>query len=281
MGKVIDGKQISADIKIEIKGKIKKMIEDGERVPGLAVIIVGDNPASKVYIRSKVKTCENLGIYSEKIVFDKNISEEELLKKIEELNKDEKIDGILVQVPLPDQIDEYKVTEAISPKKDVDGFHTENLGKLLVGKDTFRSCTPAGIVELLKKSSIDIKGKDVVIIGRSNIVGKPLALMLTNESATVTLCHSKTKKLKEKTINSDIVIIAVGIENFLTEDMVKKGSIVIDAGINRNSQGQLCGDVDYENVSKKTSFITPVPGGVGPMTIAMLMKNTLKSRNNN
>ena len=281
MGKVIDGKQISADIKIEIKGKIKKMIEDGERVPGLAVIIVGDNPASKVYIRSKVKTCENLGIYSEKIVFDKNISEEELLKKIEELNKDEKIDGILVQVPLPDQIDEYKVTEAISPKKDVDGFHTENLGKLLVGKDTFRSCTPAGIVELLKKSSIDIKGKDVVIIGRSNIVGKPLALMLTNESATVTLCHSKTKKLKEKTINSDIVIIAVGIENFLTEDMVKKGSIVIDAGINRNSQGKLCGDVDYENVSKKTSFITPVPGGVGPMTIAMLMKNTLKSRNNN
>jgi len=281
MGKIIDGKKISSEIKAEIKQEIDKMTEKGERIPGLAVIIVGNSPASKVYVKSKVKTCATIGIYSEEIVLDEKTSEEELLNKIENLNKDKNIDGILVQLPLPSHIDEYKVTQVISPTKDVDGFHAENLGKLLIGKDTFKSCTPYGVVELLKRTNIEISGKDIVIVGRSNMVGKPLSFMLTNENATVTLCHSKTKNLKEKTLVADIIIVGVGKEKFLKEDMVKNGSVVIDVGINRNSHGKLCGDVDYENVAKKTSFITPVPGGVGPMTIAMLMKNTLKSRNNN
>jgi methylenetetrahydrofolate dehydrogenase (NADP+) / methenyltetrahydrofolate cyclohydrolase len=229
-------------------------------------------------VNSKVKTCSALGIYSEKYNLDSELTEAELLKLIEELNNKEEIDGILVQLPLPKHIDEDKVIEAIKPNKDVDGFHPKNLGKLVIGKSGFKSCTPYGIMELLKRYKIDLNGKDVVIIGRSNIVGKPLSIMLTNENATVTLCHSRTKNLSEKTLNADIVVVAIGREKFLTEDMVKDGSVVIDVGINRNSLGKLCGDVDFENVSKKTSLITPVPGGVGPMTIAMLMKNTVKSR---
>ena len=275
---IIDGKKISADIKEEIRLEVEKLVEGGKRAPGLAVIIVGENAASKVYVNSKVKTCSALGIYSEKYNLDTSVAEVKLLKLIEELNNKEEIDGILVQLPLPKHIDEDKVIEAIKPNKDVDGFHPKNLGKLVIGKSGFKSCTPYGIMELLKRYKIDLNGKDVVIIGRSNIVGKPLSIMLTNENATVTLCHSRTKNLSEKTLNADIVVVAIGKEKFLTEDMVKDGSVVIDVGINRNSLGKLCGDVDFENVSKKTSLITPVPGGVGPMTIAMLMKNTVKSR---
>lgn len=278
MTKIIDGKKISADIKEEIKIEVERITENGQRAPGLAVVIVGENPASKVYVNSKVKTCGALGIYSEKYNLESEVTEAELLKLIEELNNKEEIDGILVQLPLPKHIDEDKIIEAIKPNKDVDGFHPINLGKLVIGKNGFKSCTPYGIMELLKRYELDLNGKDVVIVGRSNIVGKPLAVMLTNENATVTLCHSKTKNLAEKTLNADIVIVAIGREKFLTEDMVKEGSIVIDVGINRNKLGKLCGDVDFENVSKKTSLITPVPGGVGPMTIAMLMKNTVKSR---
>ncbi|UUV18545.1 bifunctional methylenetetrahydrofolate dehydrogenase/methenyltetrahydrofolate cyclohydrolase FolD [Fusobacteria bacterium ZRK30] len=278
MTKIIDGKKISADIKEEIKIEVERITENSQRAPGLAVVIVGENPASKVYVNSKVKTCSALGIYSEKYNLDSQTTEAELLKLIEELNNKEGIDGILVQLPLPKHIDEDKIIEAIKPNKDVDGFHPINLGKLVIGKNGFKSCTPYGIMELLKRYELDLNGKDVVIVGRSNIVGKPLAIMLTNENATVTLCHSKTKNLAEKTLNADIVIVAIGREKFLTEDMVKEGSIVIDVGINRNKLGKLCGDVDFENVSKKTSLITPVPGGVGPMTIAMLMKNTVKSR---
>jgi len=278
MIKIIDGKKISLDIKEEIRIQVEKIVEDGNRAPGLAVIIAGENPASKVYVNSKVKTCSALGIYSEKYILDSKITEIELLKLIEKLNNKKEIDGILVQLPLPKHIDEDKIIEAIKPNKDVDGFHPINLGKLVIGKDGFKSCTPYGIMELLKRYEIDLNGKDIVVVGRSNIVGKPLAIMLTNENATVTLCHSKTKKLSKKTLNADIVIVAIGREKFLTEEMVKEGSIIIDVGINRNKLGKLCGDVDFENVSKKTSLITPVPGGVGPMTIAMLMKNTVKSR---
>lgn len=278
MTKIIDGKKISTEIKEEIKVEIDKLIEDEKRGPGLAVVIVGENPASKVYVNSKVKTCNALGIYSERYSLDLETTEVDLLKLIEELNDKEEIDGILVQLPLPKHIDENKVIEAIKPSKDVDGFHPINVGKLVTGKSEFESCTPYGIMELLKRYKVDLPGKDIVIIGRSNIVGKPLALMLTNESATVTLCHSKTKKISQKTLNADIIIVAIGIEKFLTEDMVKDGAIVIDVGINRNKLGKICGDVDFESVSKKTSLITPVPGGVGPMTIAMLMKNTVKSR---
>lgn len=278
MTKIIDGKRISADIKEEIKIEIEKLSKNDKGVPGLAVIIAGEDPASKVYVNSKVKTCSALGLYSEKYILNSEITEVDLLKLIEELNNKDEIDGILVQLPLPKHIDEDKIIEAIKPSKDVDGFHPINLGKLLLGKDGFKSCTPYGIIELLKRYEINIIGKNIVIVGRSNIVGKPLALMLTNESATVTLCHSKTKNLSQKTLNADIVIMAIGREKFLTEDMVKEGSIVIDVGINRDNLGKLCGDVDFENVSKKTSLITPVPGGVGPMTIAMLMKNTVKSR---
>lgn len=278
MTKIIDGKKISADIKKEIRVEVERITEGGRRAPGLAVVIVGENPASKVYVNSKVKTCGALGIYSEKYNLASEVTEAELLKLIEELNNKEEIDGILVQLPLPKHIDEDKIIEAIKPEKDVDGFHPINLGKLVIGKNGFKSCTPYGIMELLKRYELDLNGKDVVIVGRSNIVGKPLAVMLTNENATVTLCHSRTKNLSEKTLNADIVIVAIGREKFLTEEMVKDGSIVIDVGINRNKLGKLCGDVDFENVSKKASLITPVPGGVGPMTIAMLMKNTVKSR---
>jgi len=278
MTKIIDGKKVSTEIKEELKKDIDRLKKDGSRVPGLAVVIVGENPASKVYVNSKVKSCEYLGIYSEKYSLDSEISEEELLNLIEKLNKKDEIDGILVQLPLPKHIDDDKVIESIAPEKDVDGFHPINLGKLVTGKAKFKSCTPYGIMELLKRYEVNLSGKDVVIIGRSNIVGKPLSIMMTNESATVTLCHSKTKNLIEKTQNADIIVVAIGVEKFLTKDMVKNGSIVIDVGINRTSTGKLCGDVDFENVSEKTSLITPVPGGVGPMTIAMLMKNTVKSR---
>ncbi len=274
---LIDGKKISNEIKEEIKQEIEVIKKVDGKVPGLAVVLVGENPASKVYVGSKEKTCNALGMHSEKYVLPETTSEKELLELIETLNNKDEINGILVQLPLPKHIDEKKVIHAITPEKDVDGFHPENVGKLLIGDDTFKSCTPYGVVELLKRTGVELSGKDIVIVGRSNIVGKPLAALLINESATVTVCHSRTKELKEVIKRAEIVVVAVGRERFLKEDMVKEGAIVIDVGINRDSDGKLCGDVDFENVSKKTSYITPVPGGVGPMTIAMLMKNTLKA----
>lgn len=275
---LIDGKETSSLIKEEIKKEVEELKLVYKRVPGLAVIIVGDDPASKVYVNSKVKTCEQLGIYSEKYIFSDDISQENLLELIQKLNTDKNINGILVQLPLPKHIDSKLIIDAIIPSKDVDGFSAENIGKVLIGEnDTFKSCTPYGVIELLKRYNLPILGQDIVIVGRSNIVGKPLAAMLINESATVTVCHSKTKNLKEKIRNADVVIAALGIPNFITKDMVKENAIVIDVGINRLENGKLCGDVDFENVSKIASYITPVPGGVGPMTIAMLMKNTLLS----
>lgn len=275
---LIDGKEISNLIKEEIKQEIQELKLEYERVPGLAVVIVGDDPASKVYVNSKVKTCEQLGIYSEKYIFSNDISQDSLLELIQKLNTDININGVLVQLPLPKHIDAKLVIDAIIPSKDVDGFNAENIGKVLIGEsNTFKSCTPYGVIELLKRYNLPIIGQDVVIVGRSNIVGKPLAAMFINESATVTVCHSKTKNLKEKVKNADIVVAALGIPNFVTMDMVKEDAIVIDVGINRLENGKLCGDVDFENVSKIASYITPVPGGVGPMTIAMLMKNTLVS----
>ena len=275
---LIDGKKTSNIIKEEVGNEIKELKEKYGKVPGLAVVIVGEDPASKVYVGSKVKACETLGLYSEKYTLSEDVSEKELLDLVRKLNTDEKIHGILVQLPLPKHIDSKLVIDSISPSKDVDGFSAENIGKVLIGDpDTFKSCTPYGVVELLKRYNIEISGQDVVIVGRSNIVGKPLAAMLINESATVTVCHSRTKNLKEKVKSADIVIAAVGIAKFVTEDMVKEGAVVIDVGINRLENGKLCGDVDFETVSPKASYITPVPGGVGPMTIAMLMKNTLIS----
>lgn len=275
---LIDGKMTSNIIKEEVGNEIKVLKEKYGKVPGLAVVIVGEDPASKVYVGSKVKACEKLGIYSEKYTLSEEVSEKELLDLVEKLNADEKIHGILVQLPLPKHIDSKLVIDSISPSKDVDGFSAENIGKVLIGDpDTFKSCTPYGVVELLKRYNIEISGKDVVIVGRSNIVGKPMAAMLINESATVTVCHSRTKNIKEKVKNADIIIAAVGVAKFVTEDMVKEGAVVIDVGMNRLENGKLCGDVDFETVSQKASYITPVPGGVGPMTIAMLMKNTLLS----
>lgn len=275
---IIDGKQTSNIIKEEVKNEVAKLKEEYGRVPGLAVVIVGNDEASKVYVGSKVRTCEALGIYSEKYTLPEETTQEELLTLVEKLNNDDKINGILVQLPLPKGLDSKVVIDSIAPEKDVDGFHPINVGRVLIGdEDTYKSCTPYGVIELLKRYDINISGKDVVVVGRSNIVGKPLAALLINESATVTVCHSRTKDLAGKVREADIVIAAVGIANFIKKDMVKDGAVVIDVGINRLDNGKLCGDVAYEEVKEKASFITPVPGGVGPMTIGMLMKNTLLS----
>ncbi len=277
MFELIDGKKISNDIKEEIKKEVDKLKEEGKRVPGLAVVLVGENQASKVYVNSKGKACEAIGFYSEKHILSEEASELELLELIKDLNGKNSIDGILVQLPLPKHIDAKKVIDAISPEKDVDGFHPVNVGNMVIGdKNVFYSCTPYGIIELLKRSGVQIEGKEAVIIGRSNIVGKPVAAMLLNENATVTIAHSRTKNLKEVCKRADIVVAAIGKPNFVTEEMIKEGAIVIDVGINRVND-KIVGDVDFENVKNKASKITPVPGGVGPMTIAMLMKNTLES----
>ncbi len=246
------------------------------KVPGLAVIIVEGDPASRIYVNSKKKACEEVGIHSEEYALPNDVTEEKLLALIEELNEREDIDGILCQLPLPKHIDEEKILLAIKPEKDVDAFHPVNTGKIMIGNYDFLPCTPAGVMELIKESGIDVAGKDCVVIGRSNIVGKPQAMLLLHANGTVTICHSKTQNLKEKVKNADIVVAAVGIANFVTADMVKEGAVVIDVGMNRN-EGKLCGDVDFENVSKIAGAITPVPGGVGPMTIAMLMKNAVTS----
>lgn len=286
---IIDGKKISAEIKEELKTEIARIISEGKNPPGLVTILVGDDPASSVYVKMKNKACAAIGMYSEIKKLDAETTEEELLKIINEYNNNPKIHGILVQLPLPKHINEDKVIESILPKKDVDGFHPYNVGNLVIGKETFKSCTPYGIVELLRRYNIETKGKHVVVVGRSNIVGKPVAnLMLQKEegaNSVVTVCHSAARDLSYYTKQADILIAAIGKANFITEDMVKENVVVIDVGINSiddpaTKKGyRLVGDVDFENVSKKASYITPVPGGVGPMTIAMLLKNTLQAYN--
>ena len=250
--------------------------KEGKKV-GLAVILVGEDPASKVYVGNKKKACDFCGIYSEEYLLPEETTEKELLDLIEVLNGRDEISGILVQLPLPKHIDEKTVINAINPKKDVDAFHPVNVGKIMIGDFDFVPCTPYGVMHLIEETGIDIKGKECVVIGRSNIVGKPQAMLLLHKSGTVTICHSATKDLKEVTKRADILVAAVGRPNFVTADMVKEGAVVIDVGINRLDNGKLCGDVDFENVVDKVSAITPVPGGVGPMTIAMLMKNTVKA----
>ncbi len=276
MTQIIDGKKISAQIKEELKEKVALMKEQGIAVT-LAVIQVGNDPASSVYVGNKKKACEYIGIRSLSYELAEETKEEELLSLIAELNERNDVNGILVQLPLPKHISEEKVLDSISPLKDVDGFHPQNVGALCIGKPGFVSCTPAGIIQLLKRSGIEIAGKECVVIGRSNIVGKPMALLLLRENGTVTIAHSKTASLKEVTKKADILVAAVGKPRMITEDYVKEGAVVIDVGIHRNENNKLCGDVDYESVAPKCSAITPVPGGVGPMTIAMLMHNCVES----
>ena len=279
---IIDGKAVSAAVKDEVKNEVEQLKKSGS-VPCLAVVLVGNDPASKVYVGNKKKACEYCGIKSLEYLLDENTTEEELLSLINVLNNDSAVNGILVQLPLPKHINEEHIINSIVPSKDVDAFHPVNVGKIMIGNPDFLPCTPAGVMEMLKKYNIETCGKDCVIIGRSNIVGKPMAMLMLAANATVTVCHSKTANIKEKCKNADIIIAAVGKAGFVTADMVKDGAVVIDVGINRNSEGKLCGDVDFEAVKDKASAITPVPGGVGPMTIAMLMQNTLTAakRQNN
>lgn len=274
MAHIIDGKKISAEIRAEITEEVKAMKAEGIN-PGLAVIIVGENPASQVYVRNKGKACEEVGIYSEIIRMPEETTEATLLEKIDELNARKEISGILVQLPLPNHISEEKVIAAISPEKDVDAFSEVNVGKIMIGNHHFLPCTPAGVMELIKRSGIEIAGKQAVVIGRSNIVGKPQAMLLLHANATVTICHSRTKNLAEVCRTADILVVAIGKADFVTADMVKPGACVIDVGMNRKADGKLTGDVDYASVSEVAGAITPVPGGVGPMTITMLLKNTL------
>lgn len=274
--KIIDGKEISAFIKSKAAEKAAECALSG-RAPCLAVIIAGEDPASQIYVKNKKKACETCGITSLEYALPEATTQTELLALIEKLNEDDGVDGILCQLPLPAQIDEKAVINAISPAKDVDGFHPVNTGKLLTGEQGFVPCTPAGIIEMLRYCGIETAGKHCVVIGRSNIVGKPAALLMLRENATVTVCHSRTANLKEIVSQADIVIAAVGKAKFVTADMIKPGAAVIDVGINRNAEGKVCGDVDFENVKEVAGAITPVPGGVGPMTIAMLMKNTVEA----
>lgn len=281
MNKIIDGKIISASVKERVKAEVQELNQNGISV-GLAVIIVGEDPASKVYVANKKKACEALGIISEEYALPESTTNEELLSLIDELNHKDTINGILCQLPLPRHLDEKLIINSIDPEKDVDAFHPTNVGKIMIGDYYFLPCTPAGVMEMLSYEGIAVEGKNCVVIGRSNIVGKPMNMLLLHKNGTVTICHSKTKNLKEICKNADILVAAVGRPNFVTADMVKDGAVVIDVGINR-VDGKLCGDVDFENVAPKTSAITPVPGGVGPMTIAMLMQNTLtaaKKQNN-
>ncbi len=274
MAMIINGKEISAVVKEEIKQEVAELNGQGIEV-GLAVIIVGDDPASKVYVANKEKACEQLGIKSYKYALPSETTNEELLALVEKLNNDSRVNGILCQLPLPKHLDEKLIIDSISPQKDVDAFHPQNVGKIMIGDYDFLPCTPAGVIEMLKFSNIELSGKKCVVVGRSNIVGKPMAMLLLHNNATVTVCHSRTRDLKQECANADILVVAIGRAKFVTADMVKEGAVVIDVGMNRDENGKLCGDVDYDEVSKKASAITPVPGGVGPMTIAMLMKNTL------
>ncbi|MBQ6886723.1 MAG: bifunctional methylenetetrahydrofolate dehydrogenase/methenyltetrahydrofolate cyclohydrolase FolD [Lachnospiraceae bacterium] len=276
MAQLIDGKLISTQIKDELKEKVAKMKAEGTEVC-LAVIQVGNDPASSVYVNNKKKACEYIGINSLAYELPESTTEEELLDLIGELNERADVNGILVQLPVPKHIDEDKIIKAISPKKDVDGFHPQSVGALCIGQPGFVSCTPAGIIQLLKRSGIEIEGKECVVVGRSNIVGKPMSLLLLRENGTVTVAHSRTKDLKEICKRADILVVAIGKPKFITEEYVKEGAVVIDVGIHRNADNKLCGDVDFEAVEPHCSAITPVPGGVGPMTIAMLMNNCVES----
>ncbi len=271
----MDGKMVSAKVRGSILEEVNGLKDKGVR-PGLAVIIVGEDPASKVYVRNKERACEECGFYSEKYALPEETTQEELLGLIDELNHNPRIDGILCQLPVPKHINEQAIIDAISPEKDVDAFHPINVGKIMVGNFDFLPCTPAGVMQLLEEYDIDPNGKNCVVIGRSNIVGKPMAMLLLHKNGTVTICNSRTKNLKEVCAQADILVAAVGKADFVTADMVKEGAVVIDVGMNRKD-GKLCGDVAFDEVNEKASYLTPVPGGVGPMTITMLMKNTLKA----
>lgn len=279
MAKIIDGKAVSAAVKQRVKDECEQLKAKGV-TPGLAVVIVGDDPASRVYVNNKKKACELVGFYSEEYALPEQTTQEELLALVDKLNEDKKIHGILVQLPLPKHLDDKAVIARIDPNKDVDAFHAENVGKIMIGEYSFLPCTPAGVMELLASENIEVEGKSCVVIGRSNIVGKPMAMLLLHKNGTVTIAHSRTKNLKEICLNADIIVAAVGIPKFLKGDMVKDGAVVIDVGMDRDENGKLCGDVDFAEVEPKASYITPVPGGVGPMTIAMLMQNTLTAAKN-
>ncbi len=273
---IIKGNEVAEKKRAQLTEEVVKLKEQGI-VPGLAVILVGEDPASRSYVKGKEKGCEQVGIYSELIEFPETITEERLLAEIDRLNADDRINGILVQLPLPKHIEEKAIIERISPEKDVDGFHPISVGRMMTGQDTFLPCTPHGIVELVKETNLDISGKHVVVIGRSNIVGKPVGQLFLNENATITYCHSKTQNMKELTKLADILIVAVGRPKMVTADYIKEGAVVIDVGVNRLETGKLCGDVDFDNVLDVAGYITPVPKGVGPMTITMLLHNTVES----
>ena len=274
---IIDGKKVSAQVKQEVKNETELLKKEYSITPGLAVVIVGDDPASRVYVNNKKKACERVGFHSEEYALPAETTQEELLSLVKELNEKKDINGILVQLPLPKHLDDKAVIEAINPLKDVDAFHAVNVGKIMLGEYDFLPCTPAGVMEMLHYYNIEVSGKNCVVIGRSNIVGKPMGMLLLHENGTVTICHSRTKNLAEVCSRADILVAAVGKPKFVTADMVKEGAVVIDVGMDRDENGKLCGDVDFENVKDKCSYITPVPGGVGPMTIATLMKNTVKA----
>ena len=274
---IIDGKKVSAEVKETVRQQTLQLKNDYNITPGLAVVIVGDDPASRVYVNNKKKACEVVGFMSEEYALPASTTQDELLDLVKTLNNKEDINGILVQLPLPKHLDDKAVIEAIDPSKDVDAFHAVNVGKIMLGEYDFLPCTPAGVMEMLHSYDISVEGKECVVIGRSNIVGKPMGMLLLHENGTVTICHSRTKNLTEVCRRADILVAAVGIPKFVKADMVKDGAVVIDVGMDRDENGKLCGDVDFENVKDKCSFITPVPGGVGPMTISTLMKNTLKA----
>ena len=276
MAVIIDGKEVAKEKREQIKKRVAELKAEGKSV-GLAVIIVGENPASRVYVNNKKKGCLEVGIESFEYALPESTTEEELKNLVKKLNNDDRVNGILCQLPLPKHINEDAVINTISPEKDVDAFHPQNVGHIMIGDYTFLPCTPAGIMEMLKFYNISVSGKKCVVIGRSNIVGKPMAMLLLKENGTVEICHSRTENLKEETLSADILVAAVGKTRFVTEDMVKQGAVVIDVGMNRDEGGKLCGDVDFNNVEKKASYITPVPGGVGPMTITMLLENTVRA----
>ncbi|HEL7479132.1 TPA: bifunctional methylenetetrahydrofolate dehydrogenase/methenyltetrahydrofolate cyclohydrolase FolD [Listeria monocytogenes] len=276
MGEIIDGKKLAKEIQEKVTREVAELVKEGKK-PGLAVVLVGDNQASRTYVRNKQKRTEEAGMKSVLIELPENVTEEKLLSVVEELNEDKTIHGILVQLPLPEHISEEKVIDTISYDKDVDGFHPVNVGNLFIGKDSFVPCTPAGIIELIKSTGTQIEGKRAVVIGRSNIVGKPVAQLLLNENATVTIAHSRTKDLPQVAKEADILVVATGLAKFVKKDYIKPGAIVIDVGMDRDEYNKLCGDVDFDDVVEEAGFITPVPGGVGPMTITMLLANTLKA----
>lgn len=280
MAKIINGKEISAAIRTEIKENTEKLVAECGLRPGLAVIIVGEDPASQVYVRNKKKACDEVGFYSESYELPESTTQEELNALVDKLNESDKIHGILCQLPLPKHLDENEVIMRISPSKDVDAFHPENVGKIMIGDYSFLPCTPAGVMALLERSGIEVSGKECVVVGRSNIVGKPQAMLLLHANGTVTICHSRTKDLAAVCRRADILVAAIGKADFFTGDMVKEGAVVIDVGMNRRPDGKLTGDVDFASVEPKASYITPVPGGVGPMTITMLMQNTLTAAKN-